>query len=245
MKSYDNRGTLSRSDIKSVYDRFAKVGHAGGKDASSGYGGPAVKALLSMASFSTARNVLDYGCGQCKLAELVLPACPNIQTWRGVDQSDAMIESSRDRLCSKEDESIFKERLKLDLLVNGEPDEVNVEVGTVDRFVSTYCLDLLSEQDIYSVLDLAERCLEPKEGLLLLAGITWGYQDSIKTFLMTMIWEILYIFSRKTVGGCRPQNLTPYLIEKGWEIIQCIRTRPDGYPWMMSEVIAARPPRRL
>ena len=57
MRIFDRRPTLSRSDARLVYDKFAETGHAGGKDASSGYGGPAIQALLVMASLSNATKV--------------------------------------------------------------------------------------------------------------------------------------------------------------------------------------------
>ena len=65
--------------------------------------------------------------------------------------------------------------------------------------MSTYCLDLMSETDMMATLDKAEACLHPERGLLLLAGITWGYRMSVRTFLMTLVWEILYRFRRKVV----------------------------------------------
>ena len=86
----DNRPTLTRAEARAVYDGFAVKGHAGGRDASSGYGGPAVQALLAMAAFADARSVVDYGCGQGKLAELVLSSQPELR-WRGVDQSPMMV----------------------------------------------------------------------------------------------------------------------------------------------------------
>jgi len=95
---------------------------------------------------------------------------------------------------------------------------------------------------MYAVLDTAERSLHPDRGLLLLSGITWGYRRSLRTFLMTLVWELLYRFARKTVGGCRPQRLVPYLESRGWEVIKVVETLPSGFPWMASEVIAARPP---
>jgi hypothetical protein len=52
----DNRPTLTRAEARAVYDGFAVKGHAGGRDASSGYGGPAVAALLAMAAFADARR---------------------------------------------------------------------------------------------------------------------------------------------------------------------------------------------
>eukprot|EP00929_Paragymnodinium_shiwhaense_P069447 TRINITY_DN35016_c0_g1_i1.p1 TRINITY_DN35016_c0_g1~~TRINITY_DN35016_c0_g1_i1.p1 ORF type:complete len:292 (-),score=48.00 TRINITY_DN35016_c0_g1_i1:250-1125(-) len=240
MTSFDSRSTLSRDDARAVYDNFARTGHKGGKDADSGYGGPAVRALLSMAHFAEAKTVLDYGCGQGKLAQLVLKEETHLR-WRGVDQSPEMVERATKRL------KWSGERAEFQLLADGEPSAVEVKEHSVDRFVSTYCLDLLSEEDMYKVLDLAERSLDPDSGLLLLAGITWGYRGkpwSLKTFAMTLAWELMYIFSRKTVGGCRPQTLEPYLRDRGWTVTSSVKTLPDGFPWMISEVVAAKPPRR-
>uniref|UniRef100_A0A7S1ZB89 Methyltransferase domain-containing protein n=1 Tax=Trieres chinensis TaxID=1514140 RepID=A0A7S1ZB89_TRICV len=247
MRSFDRRPTLSRTDAVSVYDGFAATGHAGGKDASSGYGGPAIRALLSLASFSdpdACHTVMDYGCGQGKLAELVLRDPASAQSnpdmkWRCIDQSPAMIEKARERL-----RPFGEDRSSVEWLESGEPGDVRAEDGSVDRFVSTYCLDLLSESDMYGVLDLAERVLRPESGQIILAGITWGYRDSLRTFLMTSVWEFLYVFFRRKVGGCRPQELCPYLKERGWTIIKSVRTLPESFPWMVSEVVAARPPQR-
>ena len=114
--SFDKRAVLSRTEAKEVYDHFATVGHAGGKDASSGYGGPAVHALLKMAKFETANRIIDYGCGQGKLAEFVLKDIIREKKetsneeqdqgqksfvhhvhWHGVDQSPKMIEKFQER----------------------------------------------------------------------------------------------------------------------------------------------------
>lgn len=244
----DRRPTLSRAEARCVYDGFAAKGHIGGNDASSGYGGPAVAALLTMAAFADASCVFEYGCGQGKLAELVLGQ-HNHLTWHGVDQSPLMIDRARERLMP------YNKRAQLNLLPSGAPEEVGTlpdEGGgdatrsiVVDRFVSTYVLDLLSERDMNAVLDLAQARLHPTRGKLLLAGITWGYRDSWRTCLMTLLWEILYRLSgrtRKIVGGCRPQHLEPYLRARGWTIEASARTLPTGFPWMVSEVVAARPP---
>lgn len=256
-QSFDSRRTLNRSDARKVYDTFAETGHAGGKDASSGYGGPAVSALLEMADFGSARNVLDFGCGQGKLASLVLTnradrlsaaaegEDPNKNGipfhWKGIDQSPNMIKKFQEECVDK----FGKDICDVELIANGDPRNLmrSYEANSVDRFVSTYCLDLLSEDDMYGVLDLAEQCLDKERGLLLLSGITWGYSaGSLKVFAMTAVWELLYIIRRKKVGGCRPQALRPYLESRGWRIEKMVKTMPSGFPWMVSEVIAARPP---
>ena len=68
--AFDTRPTLSGRDSRSrvssfrgtvpcaVYNRFATKGHLGGNDVSSGYGEPAVRALLAMAMFTEAKTVI-------------------------------------------------------------------------------------------------------------------------------------------------------------------------------------------
>ena len=230
---FDARRTLSRAQAREVYDGFARKGHIGGKDTSSGYGGPAVQALLTLASFANARSVFEFGCGQAKLAQLVLKEQPTLR-WSSVDQSPEMILRARDAMAP------YGERFECALLADGEPSSAAV-TKKVDRYVSTYVLDLLSEDDMYSVLDDAAARLH-RDGLLLLAGITWGWRDSLKTFAMTLLWETLYRLVPRVVGGCRPQHLVPYLRARGWTVVSTRRTMPTAFPWMVSEVVCARPP---
>ena len=160
-------------------------------------------------------------------------------------------------MVNKAKERLSKSQNKYDILLlpDGEPTsiltnqtfhDITQPTKSVDRFISTYCLDLLSEEDMYKVLHVAQKVLHPEMGRLILTGITWGYGiksiGNVKTFFMTLAWEILYLFFRKKVGGCRPQNLEPYLKECGWTIIDCKKTLPAGFPWMVSEVIVAKPP---
>ena len=56
---FDNRPTLSRSAAVAVYNGFAEVDHTGGKDVGSGYGGPAISALLDMANFPVFQIILQ------------------------------------------------------------------------------------------------------------------------------------------------------------------------------------------
>eukprot|EP00927_Polykrikos_kofoidii_P052452 TRINITY_DN46300_c0_g1_i1.p1 TRINITY_DN46300_c0_g1~~TRINITY_DN46300_c0_g1_i1.p1 ORF type:complete len:264 (-),score=28.46 TRINITY_DN46300_c0_g1_i1:93-884(-) len=238
LKARDRRRVLTRGEARTVYNNFAKKGHhTAGKDAGGGYGGPAVTALLSMGAFEEASSVFDYGCGQCKLAEVVLGQHPHLR-WHGIDQCEEMIKLARERLTS------FGETATCEHIPDGDSHEVAASLlpGSFDRFVSTYCLDLMSEDDIFAVIDAAHKALNPDKGVLLLAGITWGYRHSIMTFFTTAVWELLYHFVPHIVGGCRPQTVEPYLKARGWRITRSTLTLPNGFPWMVSEVVAARPP---
>ena len=193
-----------------------------------------------MAHFESASTVLEFECGQGKLAELVLQRETSKSLhWRAIDQSPNMVDRFRQRCVDR----FGSERCSVELLKSGDPSEISLNSRqSVDRFVSTFCLDLLSEEDIYKVLDLSQASLHPDRGLILLAGIAWGYRASLQTCVMTLIWEILYKFNRKRVGGCRPQVLLPYLEARDFRIVACQKTLPNGFPWMVWEVIAARPP---
>ena len=253
-KSFDKRRAISHSEAKSIYNEYAQQSdHFAGNDATSGYGGPAVQALMKMADIGvdpqttdsdSVQQILDYGCGRGKLAEHVFQSLPNEAQkihWHGVDQSPLMIEKFQERMNRYENDQFHSTS---HFMEDGNPlSMISILPGKhYDRFVSTYCLDLLSEEDMYSVLALAEHCLHPTKGILLLAGITYGYKDSFSTFWTTLTWELMYRIRPAKVGGCRPQCLLPYLKEKGWIIETIERTKPTGYPWMMSEVISARPP---
>ena len=161
---FDRRPVLSRDVACEVYDDFALKGHLGGKDASSGYGGPAVQALLELAALANASTVVEYGCGQAKLAELALARHANIASWRAVDQSPHMCLRAHKRMRP------FGARFAIEHHPSGDPAAARLG-GGADRFVSTYVLDLLSEDDMLATLDLARRSLAP-DGRLLLAGIT-------------------------------------------------------------------------
>ena len=101
---------------------------------------------------------------------------------------------------------------------------------------------------------LGRRVEDPREALVELvahlhrAGVavfcccSWGYRDSPLTAATTALWTLAYRLAPRQVGGCRPQRLAPYLAARGWVVERSTRTRPVGFPWMMSEVICARPP---
>merc|ERR1712224_691496 len=75
-------------------------------------------------------------------------------------------------------------------------------------FVSTYVLDLLSEEDIAIVLAEAWRLLRPG-GRLALSGITYG--AGLRNRFVVCVWELIHLIRPQIVGGCRHQHLLPYI----------------------------------
>ena len=87
--------------------------------------------------------------------------------------------------------------------------------GAFDRFISAYVLDLLSEEDIDSLLSEAYRVLWTG-GLLGLVSQTKGSQG-LSRFVM-WIWERLYQFSPILTGGCRPITIGSLLKNLRWKV---------------------------
>ena len=115
--------------------------------------------------------------------------------------------------------------------------DVDIPVGddSIDRFASTYVLDLLPQAEGQKVLEEAHRSLQA-DGLLCLASITPG-TTPVSRFVMST-WQ--WIFSQKPsiVGGCRPTQLTELLSSAHWQI----RFQTVVVAWgIASEVVIAAP----
>ena len=108
-----------------------------------------------------------------------------------------------------------------------------VNDGAFDRFLSTYVLDLLSEQDIHAALHEARRVLAPG-GRLCLASLTFG--ETLPSRLVCRAWSAMHSFSPRLVGGCRPLCLEE-LIGSDWQILHREVVCTLG---ICSEVLVAR-----
>ncbi len=84
-----------------------------------------------------------------------------------------------------------------------------------DRFIATYVLDLLSDENISTVLREARR-LVMRGGLLCLVSLTPG--TAVEARGVTRIWESLWSLRPELVGGCRPVRLMDRLDLDQWTI---------------------------
>lgn len=65
LPSFDNQSTPSQSEARDMYNGFASYNHKqGGKDADSGYGGPAVTAMLELALLKQPKQCWLMGVGK-------------------------------------------------------------------------------------------------------------------------------------------------------------------------------------
>jgi ubiquinone/menaquinone biosynthesis C-methylase UbiE len=110
---------------------------------------------------------------------------------------------------------------------------VDLPDGAFDRFISTYVLDLLSEEDIGSLLSEAYRVLRTG-GLLGVVSQTKGSQGL--SGFVTWTWERLHQFSPILTGGCRPITIRPLLKNLRWKMRH--RNVVSPFP-IASEIVVA------
>jgi ubiquinone/menaquinone biosynthesis C-methylase UbiE len=215
-------GTLSHADARRFYDRMGAK-----QDTQAFYEDEATEDLVAHGSFGEACAVLEFGCGTGRFAKGLLEQhTPPTATYLGIDVSPRMVELARGRL------ERFGERARV-TLSDGEP-RVDAPDGSHDRFVSSYVLDLLSDEEGAAVVREARRIL-PAGGLVCLVSLSFGFTRISR--LVERVWSRLHAFRPSLVGGCRPIELLRLLPEADWEIRHHRRVDPFGVP---SEVVVAR-----
>jgi ubiquinone/menaquinone biosynthesis C-methylase UbiE len=215
--------TLSHDEAKAFYDRFGAR-----QDGQAFYEDAALDELVRHSRFARAREVVEFGCGTGRLAlRLLAEELPADAHYLGLDLSDTMVALASSRLAP------YGERADVRLCDT----EVRLPVpdGSVDRVVSTYVIDLLSETDTRRLLAEARRVLR-HDGRLCLVGLTRGVSLLGRT--VSSIWTGIHGLRPAWVGGCRPVVLAPQLERSGWSIGHSWIVRTWGIP---SEVLVAGP----
>lgn len=213
--------TLSREQARRVYDRIGRF-----QDAQAFYEDRAVALMIEHGRFDVAECVFEFGCGTGRLAERLLAEhLPPGARYRGIDLSPKMVGIATERLARFASRATVQQS-------DGEPPADEAE-GSRDRFVSTYVLDLLSEQDIARVLEHAHRILQPG-GLLCLTSLCTGTGPASRALVAA--WRALHRLSPTLVGGCRPLDLVDHLPSSAWKIHYQARVAPFAVP---SEVVVA------
>lgn len=194
---------LSHRGARRVYDRIGSW-----QDTQAFYEDRATGLLIEHGEFGSARAVFEFGCGTGRFAERLLAQhLPPDATYRGVDVSPKMIALAERRLAAHAPRAVL-------VLTEGGP-PVDEATGSRDRFVSNYVFDLLSEDDIRSVLAQAHRILRPG-GLLCLSGLSTGVGPVSRA--VAGIWSRVHSLWPAVVGGCRPVDLLPFVPESDWKL---------------------------
>jgi ubiquinone/menaquinone biosynthesis C-methylase UbiE len=215
--------TLTHAAARALYDRIGRW-----QDTQRFYEDCATAELIANAAFPKAQSVFEFGVGTGRIAALLLrDHLPATARYRGIDISATMVALARERLASWGSRATVEQS-------DGSP-RIPARDATVDRFVTTYVLDLLSSDDIAAVLAEAQRVLSP-EGLLCLVSATYGRTPGER--LIMGVATRLYSLSPRLVGGCRAIDLSSFLEPERWRVIHHGVVSKWGVP---SEVLIASP----
>ena len=195
--------TLSPTAAKAYYDRFGAK-----QDAQGFYEDAALERLVDAISPTDAAAVFELGCGTGRFAESLLrERLPPTTRYYAADLSSTMVALSRVRLRP------FASRALV--LQTGATFELPIRHASVDRFVSTYVLDILSPAETRKLLAEARRILRPG-GRLGLVSITAG--TTVSSTLVMRLWRGVHRLSPRLVGGCRPIELGSALPSSDWRV---------------------------
>ncbi len=213
---------LTRSQAQAFYDRFGKEQHA-----QSFYEDAALADLIAHGTFEQAERVFEFGCGTGRFAShLLTNHLSTSASYLGIDLSQTMIDIAEQRITA------YADRAKV-IRTDGSvcfplPDH------SVDRVVSTYVLDLLSETDIRQAISEARRVLIPG-GKLCLVSLTNGVTFASR--IVCVLWSQAFRLHAPLVGGCRAIRLDPLFERQDWSIDYRNVVTQFGVP---SEVLVAR-----
>ncbi|MFQ6004504.1 MAG: class I SAM-dependent methyltransferase [Woeseia sp.] len=214
-------GTLSHQEARQTYDRIGAL-----QDSQRFYEDRAAARVVLHGKFISAASVFEFGCGTGRFAlRLFEEHLPDTARYRGVDVSPKMVRLAEARLSS------HSPRARVILTEGGPP--VDEPAEYYDRFVSNYVFDLLSDDDIRAVLHEAHRMLRP-DGLLCLSGLSSGIGFTSRIVAGIVSWTQNHRPS--LVGGCRPVDLRPFLMESKWQVQHHSKLAAFGVP---SEVVVA------
>jgi len=218
---------LTASEVRAFYDRFGKK-----QDTQGFYEGPVLEDLIRHAAFPEARRVFEFGCGTGKFAARLLEEhLPGSATYLGCDVSPVMVGLAAQRL------EAYSERAMA--IQSDGTVRFPLSDHAVDRVISTYVLDLLSETDTRAVFAEAHRVLIPG-GRLCLAGLTRG--TTLPSRVVSTLWAAIFRVRPSLVGGCRPVVLDAYAERALWQQTHRAVVTPFGVP---SEVLVLAAKRGL
>jgi ubiquinone/menaquinone biosynthesis C-methylase UbiE len=214
---------LTRSQAQAFYDRFGKK-----QDTQAFYEDAALDDLIVHAAFEQAEKIFELGCGTGRFASRLLTKHLSPSAlYLGIDLSQTMIDIAEQRILP------FAERAKV--YQSDGSMRFPIPDHSVDRVISTYVLDLLSETDISQAISEAHRVLIPG-GMICLASLTNGVTFTSR--IVCALWSAVFRLHASLVGGCRPIQLDSFFDLHIWSTDYRNVITQFGVP---SEVLIASP----
>lgn len=212
---------LTPEQARKFYDRFGKK-----QDTQDFYEDASLDDLIAHADFRHAEHVFEFGCGTGRFASRLLSQeLSSSATYLGVDLSQTMISIAEPRVAS------FAARAKV-MQTDGSM-TFPLADESVDRVISTYVFDLLSDEDMQRAVAEAYRVLIPT-GTLCIVSLTHG--TTLLSRMVSGVWSFLCRLYAPMVGGCRPIKLKPLLDPEAWSVQYQNRVKQFG---VTSEVLIA------
>ncbi|MGH9129266.1 MAG: class I SAM-dependent methyltransferase [Acidimicrobiales bacterium] len=213
---------LTSSQARRVYDRIGRA-----QDWQAFYEDRAVDRLLAHSELGSASSVFELGCGTGRLAARLMGLLGPDASYRGVDLSPVMVSLARARLAG------WPDRARVALVDGSLP--LPCATGSVERFVSSFVLDLLASDHARAVLAEARRILAP-DGLACLASLAPGVSRAERA--VSRAWMAAWERAPSLVGGCRPISLLR-LVGAEWQVRHHSLVRAYG---LVTEVVVASVP---
>jgi ubiquinone/menaquinone biosynthesis C-methylase UbiE len=207
--------TLTHEEARRLYDRIGSR-----QDTQAFYEDRANDQLVRHAKLGKASSVFEFGCGTGRFAHRLLSEHLSPDAlYCGFDLSPTMVRLAQQRLAP------FGPRAEVVLTDGKLP--IDRPSESIDRFLSTFVFDLLSEEDIEGVVHEAHRMLKPG-GLICLSSLSTG--SGAASRVIAAVWSRIHALHPALVGGCRPLDLLAHLPSAQWQVHQHGRLAPFGLP---------------
>jgi ubiquinone/menaquinone biosynthesis C-methylase UbiE len=157
---------------------------------------------LDLVDIHDNQSILEVAVGTGWMFSEIVQRNPNGKNI-GIDISEGMLLRAKRRLLKQKNDNYS--------LSIGSAFKLKVEDATIDVLVNNYMFDLIPFSQMNRIMDEFNRVLK-KNGQLLIINMTKG--DGFGASL----YESLYRFSPRLMGGCRGVNLSNLLIQHGFRI---------------------------
>ncbi len=204
-----------------MYDRIGRL-----QDWQAVYEGRAIREVIQLGSFDSAKSILEFGCGTGAFAAKLFRTClPSVCRYVGIDVSPRMVRLATAQLKAWAERTAIR-------LSDGSPGLHEAD-GAFDRFVSNYVFDLLAPEYAAIIISEAHRVLN-SSGKLCLVSLGCGASGPPR--IATVLWDRVWRLKPELVGGCRPLDLCSLLMAEQWSIDHHVKLVSFAIP---SEVIVA------
>lgn len=213
---------LSANEARSYYDRLGAT-----LDRAERFESRAKERGVELLAPAAGERIVELGVGTGRVTERLLAAVGDEGRVVGLDLSPKMLDLTlrRAEAAGREGSLELHERnIARTCLLD----------GTADALYTSYVLDLLEDERIVDVVRESYRILRPG-GRAVFVGMT--RPRGLAARCLMALWWFVTCFAPRSLGGCRPIEVGPYLEALGFVDIEREHVEQFGFP---SEVVAAR-----